>query len=115
MKYEVIGFSWEKAREGNPFMFTVEGVPQTKAEWDQHQGKPRETCTLAELEARGIALPAALATANADAAKKADALQAERAVKDAEAQQAVAEVSARHAAIVGVVNDFIDKLSKLPA
>lgn len=77
MKYSVVQFEYSANRAGNPFMFGVEGEPTTLAEWKATGGKTRQTMTLAEIEAAGIALPDAFAGASAETTKRADALQAE--------------------------------------
>lgn len=76
MKYRVIHFDYHVKRDQSPFMFTVEGEPETLAEM-KATGMTVETLTLAEIEARGISLPTALGTANAVAAKRIDELSAQ--------------------------------------
>lgn len=66
MKYAVVHFEYMQSREGNPYLFTVEGTPETKAEWEKYRGTTRQTMTLAELNEAGIELPGVINEAAAD-------------------------------------------------
>lgn len=84
MKFRIGHFEYNEDRTGNPYLFTVIGTPETKAEWDNVKGETRQTMTLAEIEAKGIALPDAIAQGNAEAAKRADAVSGDLATVTAE-------------------------------
>lgn len=94
MKYAVVHFEYHEGRTGNPFLFTVQGTPDTKAEWEQFGGKTRQTMTLAEIEAKGITLPAAFASATADSAKLIDSLRAQLITSNAAVDDLKARVRA---------------------
>lgn len=106
MKFAVVHFEFNQARTGNPYLFTVEGTPDTLAEWKAFGGTTRETLTLAECEAKGITLPIAIGAAATEAAKRADALQADKLAADdtianlsASVQALTAELDATRAAL----------------
>lgn len=95
MKFAVVQFEYNVARVGNPYLFTVEGTPDTLAEWKSFGGTTRETLTLAECEAKGITLPVAIGTAATEAAKRADALSADNLAKQDALDAANAALSAK--------------------
>lgn len=84
MKFRIGHFEYNEGRKGNPYLFTVFGTPETKEEWETTKGETRQTMTLAEIEAAGITLPDALATADAEATKRADAVAGDLATVTAE-------------------------------
>ena len=92
MKYRIGHFEYNEDRTGNPYLFTVIGTPELKADWEKHRGETRQTMTLAEVEAAGIALPDAIGASVAVAAKRVDALTDEIANARADCQNMQAEV-----------------------
>lgn len=115
MKYTVVHFEYQQARDGNPFLFTVEGEPTTLAEWKQYGGKTRETKTQAEIEAMGLTVPGAFTTSAAEAAKRADEKLAEATTVRAELDAVKAEldaVKAQYNSLVAKIQAFVDALNK---
>lgn len=98
MRYEALRFEYSLARlrdGGVPIFIDVEGTPETLQEVQQYGGKTRETCTLAEAEAKGVTLPDVLSAVNADMANRLTAAEASimQINVDAQARVAAAETA----------------------
>lgn len=105
MKYRIGHYEYSEDRKDNPYLFTVIGTPDLKAEWEQYRGETRETMTLAEIEAKGIELPDAVGAGIAKAAKDVDAMRGERDEARAMATDAARKYAALKDAIVALVSE----------
>ena len=66
-----VEYSLAREREGGaPFFIDIEGTPETLQEMQQYGGKTRQTCTIAEAEAKGVTLATAFAAIDADMARR---------------------------------------------